>query len=488
MRFKVLGCLAGLVIATSTFLAGCGGDAQVVRGKGPSKTPPATSSTTDGGGGNTTPPIITTPDGGTRMTKPPASGCDGSCTPATVCGDGTISGDEQCDDGNSVPGDGCSGICQIEPGFRCPRAGSACVYSVKRTCGNGKIEGNEVCDDANTKSGDGCAGDCSGVETGYTCARPGETCVVTQQPATCGNGVVESGEECDDGNASDSDASANDGCTADCKLEQGWVCPTPGAACQPLQYCGDGMVEGSLSEGCDDGNAVPGDGCSGICQIEPGYSCPTANQACVNLWVCGNGKVDPGESCDDGNTADGDGCRANCSVEPGYTCPKAADGTGGACKQTQKICGDAIITSGEECDDGNKAASDGCDATCHVEPGWSCPKPGVACTKTAYCGNDVVDLSIGEDCDDGNTTSGDGCTGACQIEQGYACPTPGAPCVSTVKCGDGKLGGSEQCDDGNNTSSDGCSATCVLESGWLCPVPNARCIAKKCGDGILVGL
>ena len=46
----------------------------------------------------------------------------GACSDAatTVCGDGVVGTGEQCDDGNSTPGDGCSGVCQIEPGYTCP--------------------------------------------------------------------------------------------------------------------------------------------------------------------------------------------------------------------------------------------------------------------------------------------------------------------------------------------------------------------------------
>jgi fibro-slime domain-containing protein len=460
-------------------LAGCTSYPEITGNQGSGQNPNPPPSKTDG----STPPVFGL-DSGTK--KPPS--CDGSCTPTPVdvCGDGAVTGSEQCDDGNSKPGDGCSGLCQIEPGYRCPTPGQPCVYSVQMTCGNGVIEGTEICDDGNTKSGDGCSGDCAAIEPGYTCNVAGTPCVPTTEQPVCGNGKLETGEQCDDGNTS-KDASAPDGCTADCKLEPGWSCPKPGAACVPLAYCGDGIVQTSLSETCDDGNAVPGDGCSGLCQTEPGYLCSTPGQPCVNQWVCGNGKVDPGESCDDGNTTGGDGCRANCTVEPGWTCPKAADGTGGACKQVQNVCGDAILSSTEECDDGNTAPNDGCDATCHIEPGWTCPTPGSPCTKTAYCGNGIVDLALGEKCDDGNTASGDGCSGACQIEQGYACPTPGSPCVSTVKCGDGKIGGSEQCDDGNTTSNDGCSATCTLEAGWQCPVPGAHCVGK-CGDGKVVWL
>ena len=40
------------------------------------------------------------------------------------CGDGMLEPEtERCDDGNSVPGDGCSGICTIEPNFDCPATG-----------------------------------------------------------------------------------------------------------------------------------------------------------------------------------------------------------------------------------------------------------------------------------------------------------------------------------------------------------------------------
>src|SRR5262249_31703162 len=40
--------------------------------------------------------------------------CDKQCR-AIVCGDGKIQGKEQCDDGNTVAGDGCSPDCKPEP-------------------------------------------------------------------------------------------------------------------------------------------------------------------------------------------------------------------------------------------------------------------------------------------------------------------------------------------------------------------------------------
>ena len=41
-------------------------------------------------------------------------------------------------------------------------------------------------------------------------------------------------------------------------------------------HCGDGKMD--AGEACDDGNKTPGDGCSAICQIPDGWTC-AARQA-----------------------------------------------------------------------------------------------------------------------------------------------------------------------------------------------------------------
>ena len=131
----------------------------------------------------------------------------------------------------------------------------------------------------------------------------------------------------------------------------------------------------------------------------------------VPIGNCGNGVVDPGEQCDDGNTVAGDGCSPSCQRE---------------------VCGNHIRDPGEQCDDGNTVSGDGCSATCQREP---------------RCGDGVLDP--GEECDDGNTVSGDGCSATCQHEP---------------RCGDGVLDPGEECDDGNTVAGDGCSPTCRLEA------------------------
>jgi fibro-slime domain-containing protein len=422
---------------------------------------------------------------GSRLDTAICTACATDAPDMPICGDGRLDINEACDDGNSTPADGCSGVCTIEPGYVCPTPGALCIKVVTKTCGNGIIEADEACDDANVREADGCSSVCT-VEVGWLCDVPGQPCKPAITPAVCGNGKVEAGEQCDDGAALDSD-----GCSATCQIEDPlhWTCPLPGQPCEPLQYCGDGIVQKTRGEQCDDSNMSPGDGCTGLCTVEAGYSCPETGGKCTKVWVCGNGIVDPGEACDDLNQTGSDGCSADCStVEPRYTCPKSATNVGGPCvKAPENVCGNGVLGPGEECDDGGKAPNDGCSATCQTEPGYTCPTPGKVCTLIEFCGDGKLSLALKEQCDDGKNEGGKGCSPTCTIEPGWVCPLPGQPCVSTARCGDGKITGTEQCDDGNMLSSDGCSATCQIEAGWTCPVVNAACIAKSCGDGIVAG-
>ncbi len=404
-------------------------------------------------------------------------GCDaGDAGPQAVCGNGKLEDGESCDDGNARPGDGCSGLCRVEPNFTCPTVGSPCRSTI--VCGDGNVQGGEACDDMNAASGDGCSDTCQ-VEAGYACAMPGKPC--TRVPtARCGDGVVNQGETCDDGNAT-----PGDGCSAVCRLEPAYTCPVPNQKCIKDEYCGDGLLNGI--EQCDDGNAAPGDGCTGACRIEQYFECKVPGQACTTTIVCGDGKVIGDEACDDNNKMGGDGCSANCKqIEPGYSCPTTA-GVGGACILVPKdICGDGRLSYGEYCDDGNMVAGDGCTADCHVESGYACPKAGQRCALVEWCGDGQLSVANGEQCDDHNTVGGDGCSGQCVIEANFACPQPGQPCQSTVICSDRRVSGGETCDDGNLVSGDGCSGLCAVEAGWTCQLGNA-CRPAQCGDGIKVG-
>ncbi len=179
------------------------------------------------------------------------------------------------------------------------------VEAVIAVCGNGQLETGEACDDGNTTAGDGCSADCRSNET-------------------CGNGIVDAaaGEACDDGNTT-----AGDGCSADCRSNE---------------TCGNGIVDAAAGETCDDGNTTPQDGCSADCRSDE---------------TCGNGFVDPWETCDDGNTTAGDGCSADC--------------------RSNETCGNGYRDVNEECEDGNTLDGDGCSATCRSERK---KKDGCGCT------------------------------------------------------------------------------------------------------------
>ena len=93
-------------------------------------------------------------------------GCLGVLFAASVCGDGIVSGDEQCDGGDDCTAEctfadecrddervcvGCLGVLFCSPGdLECPQV--RCAASV---CGDGVVSGDEQCD-----GGDGCTAEC----------------------------------------------------------------------------------------------------------------------------------------------------------------------------------------------------------------------------------------------------------------------------------------------------------------------------------------
>ncbi|WP_428261385.1 DUF4215 domain-containing protein [Haliangium sp.] len=277
---------------------------------------------------------------------------------------------------------------------------------------------------------------CSGRDT----CPPGQTCsadgVCRADPAAeprCGDGVLDPGEDCDDGNQA-----SNDGCDSECRLEA-----------EP-DRCGNGVVD--PGEGCDDGNQANGDGCDAECQLEaePGR--------------CGDGTVDPDEACDDGNQIEGDGCSADCiSTEQ---CPNGivdsineeqcdTNGNSATCDVdcTFPDCGDGLLnrqarTAGPQGDQLEVCDSAGvdnafCDSDCtapecgdgHVNPqaglGEQCDDgkqcvDGTACTDPSDC--------AGQDDDSCEPRGGDGCDSQCQNEQ-------------VLLCGNGQLDPGEEFDD-----------------------------------------
>ncbi len=95
------------------------------------------------------------------------------------------------------------------------------------------------------------------------------------------------------------------------------------------------------------------------------------------------------------------------------------------------------------------------------------------------CGDGFVQADLGEQCDDGNTSAGDGCSIYCQSE-----------IITGGSCGDGIVQWPnssfhyEQCDDNNTSSGDGCSNICYLENSNYfgnCPTCDNEVIDSQIG-------
>jgi cysteine-rich repeat protein len=254
---------------------------------------------------------------------------------------------------------------------------------------------------------------------------------------SCGNGVPEAGESCDDGNLA-----LNDACDNTCR----------GAICGDRIVCDDpdcALARGGPGlETCDDGDLDDNDPCTNQCQTA----------------TCGDRIVCSGADCTTGPGAGPEQC------DHGYS---NSDVTPNACRTNCAIptCGDSVVDDhyGEQCDEGsaNQYAPDTCRPDCLVPRcGDSIPDPGRGeeCDDGAYnlnepnrcrancvlpvCGDGIVDTARGEECDEGDFTdpTDDG--------SGFWC---NSECRRNT-CGNGDIEPGEQCD-----SSPGCTPWCVWD-------------------------
>jgi len=119
-------------------------------------------------------------------------------------------------------------------------------------CGNGKVESGEQCDDSNKNPGDGCTDRCV-IETGYSCATG------TECDPVCGDSRLVSAEVCDPTTS----PGFSQYCSADCMSATG--------------RCGDGVLQ-DIPEECDDGDSDANDGCANSCAASFGFECE--NNSC----------------------------------------------------------------------------------------------------------------------------------------------------------------------------------------------------------------
>jgi MYXO-CTERM domain-containing protein len=253
-------------------------------------------------------------------------GCDSNCT-LTACGNGVRTGEEECDDGNAEDGDGCDTNCTVTG------------------CGNGVQTGEEACDDGNITHGDGCDGNCT--LTG------------------CGNAVQTDGEDCDDGNDV-----VGDGCGIDCHFECGdEICNgidddcdgsiDEGFALGVLCETGQGACAAEGTTVCaDDTRAIRCDAVAGVARAE---RCDGIDDDCDGAI---DEDFDLGEVCSVGTGV--------CAEEGVRTC--RADGRGGQCdaspgEPSEEICNRLDDDCDGEVDEADPPQATICEATRSVKGG-----------------------------------------------------------------------------------------------------------------------
>lgn len=156
------------------------------------------------------------------------------------------------------------------PGFTCSGDGNSCIAD---SCGNGIMSVNKACEDGNTIDGDGCDSNCTptgcgnGIKTGEEACDDGnpdnnDDCLIGCVLARCGDGYAQGEEQCDDNNTDTETCPYNETCMIcdkDCHSVPG-VVPS----------CGDGIRQREV-ENCDDGNNLDNNNlecgtCSNGCQ------------------------------------------------------------------------------------------------------------------------------------------------------------------------------------------------------------------------------
>ena len=95
--------------------------------------------------------------------------------------------------------------------------------------------------------------------------------------------------------------------------------------------CGNGMINNT--EACDDGNLAGSDGCSPTCMVESGFDCVGTNPSVCTPVACGNGIVQSGEACDGGAC-----CLENCTFASSAT---TCRGSAGVCDSAENCSGSA---------------------------------------------------------------------------------------------------------------------------------------------------
>jgi len=340
-----------------------------------------------------------------------------------VCGDGAVTGDEQCDTAITDPAT--SGACPtsctpLDPCTPRVLTGIECATQCAPTPVTAFIDDDECCPaGADSTTDNDCVADCgngvleppvescdpiedcpepSSCTSPDVCLRPEFTGSAAECTAECNlvpitacddtDGCCPSG--CTQANDDDCSATCGDGFVdtgrETCDVAPAMVCP---ASCADTDNCTTDRRTGSAAN------------CNVVCThtritqpVNNDNCCPDVPAANANTDndcdpECPNGAVEGTELCD-GNcpttcndnvactanvlTGSAGSCNARCTY-PAITAPANNDG---CCPNVPAAnanndnncaprCGNSVIESGELCDDGARLANDGCDANCQIE-------------------------------------------------------------------------------------------------------------------------
>ena len=259
------------------------------------------------------------------------------------------------------------------------------VLYVRKSCGDPNSE--LACDDATADGGEVVKIPVVAhvpyyiVVDGYGGASGNFQVHVQVDPASCGNGIVDGGEDCDDGGTV-----AGDGCSLICKYEPAGpedVCPgreltliqngflytaawTGSTVNQASDYAGTCGTSGASKDAVAHFKSGPG----GVVEIS--LSKVSTNFDAV-LYVRGGDCATGAQvACDDVTGQGGDTVQFDAQPNTDYWV--FVDGYNGAAgvfgmslTMLAPACGNGKIEAGEQCDDGGKATGDGCGATCSFE-------------------------------------------------------------------------------------------------------------------------
>jgi len=338
-------------------------------------------------------PGVCNPASGTcsNPAKPNGSVCNDNnlCTQSDTCQSGTCTGaspvtcsaSDQCHVAGTC--DSATGTCSnpnAPDGTSCTLNGSTgiCATGACTLCGNGTINAGEECDDGNTVGGDGCSATCRREES-----EPNNTCNVANTITLSGtplSGSI-SGAITPIADQDWYSFTLPSGAPRSVRIETfiggTGMCTAASASNDTQIFLYGANCTTQLGSDDDDGP----DNCSLIDpttdtfarNLSPGtYNVRTIRfndgdvinnyQLVVTVvGTCGNNAVEPGEACDHGNLATGHGCNSTFAVESGYT----VTGSTSLFRGPENNCNDGIDNNGN-------GAADSADASCAV-PAYFAP-------------------------------------------------------------------------------------------------------------------